>query len=277
MTQAYSVLVGSEAYADFTVDGDDPPIQYEVRLSKTGVAYDGSAGADSWSPQTIDVYSPATAAPNGNNWFKIPGQTFAMPTSPDPRLCRASGFFRDGSGRPFANVELFFIAQFKPAIVDGRAVVGERVFLRTDEDGYAQIDLFRNGEYRATLQSLEDYTRIVHVPDRASVSIVDLLFPVVTHIDWDPTSVSVAEGATQDVILTVTSSDYWELAGTALDDVQYEMEDTEVAIVDKLTDKLIITGLSAGTTSLIATRKDQTVVVIPASQITNYQLSVTVT
>ena len=277
VTQAYSVLVGPDSYADFMVDGNDPAIQYEIRLSKTGVAYDGSAGEDSWSPQLIDVYSPPSSAPSGTNWFRIPGQTFTMPTSPDTRLCRASGFFRDGAGRPYANVEIFFIAQFRPAIVDGRAIIGERIFLRTDSAGYAQVDLFRNGQYRATLQSLEDFTKVVVVPDRASVSIVDLLFPVVTKIDWDPSAVSVAVGEDQELYTTVTASDFRVLTGTALEDVAYEIEDPTIAGITKLTDKLVISGLQPGTTNLKATRMDQTVVVIPSSDIVNYLLPITVT
>lgn len=277
VTQAYSALVGADAYADFTVDGDNPPIQYEVRLSKTGVAYDGSAGADSWSPQAIDIYSPPTAAPTGKNWFKIPGQTFTLPASPDPRLCRASGFFRDAAGRPYANVDIFFIAQFKPAIVDGDAVLGERVMLRTDADGYAQVDLFRNGEYRATIQSLEDYTKIVMVPDRSSVNIVDLLFPVVSEIDWGMASLSLTVDEVVNLEPEVKCSDYRVLTGPAIEDVLYEAEDPTIIRVQMDPEKIIVTGLQAGSTNVKVTRLDQTVVVIPASQITNYLLPVTVT
>lgn len=277
ITQGYTSIVGADAYAEFTLDGDTPPISYTIRLSKTGVAFDGSLGDDSKSAQLIDIYSPATGSPTGTNNFKVQGQTFTLPVSPDTRLCRASGFFRDGAGRPYANVDIFFIAQFRPAIVDGDAVLGERVMLRTDAAGYAQVDLFRNGEYRATIQSLEDYTKIVMVPDRGSVNIVDLLFPVVEEIDWGMAALSLAVDEVANLTPVVYGSDFRVLTGVALEDVLYAVEDPTVARVETCTDKVIVTGLTPGTTNLKATRLDQSVVVIPASEITNYLLPLTVT
>lgn len=276
ITQNYSALVGLEAYAEFTLDGDVPAIGYTIRLSKTGVAFDGALGLDSKATQAIFVYSPASAAPNGNNWFRVQGQTFVIPVSPDPRLCRCSGFFKDCSGRPYQALDMSFIAQFKPALVDGDAVMGERVDLRTDEDGYAVIDLYRNGEYRVTIQSLEDFTRVVFVPDRASVNLPDLIFPVVKSIEWDPTSVTVAVDGVQEVVPTVKGSDFHELTGTALEDVKYTITDPEIATVQPLPDRLIITGRASGTTQLVASRLDETIVVIPNTGIDNDSLDITV-
>jgi hypothetical protein len=276
ITQNYTAIVGSVAYAEFTLDGDDPAIDYTIRLSKTGVAFDGLLGDDSKSTQLISVYSPPASAPNGNNWFQVQGQTFVTPTSTDPRLCRASGFFRDAAGRPYPNLDIFIIAQFKPAIVDGNAVMGERVELRTDENGFAQVDLFRNGEYRITIQSLEDYTRQVFVPDRTSVNLVDLIFPVVKSITWDPVSAVMSVGDALDVYPSVFGSDFHELTGAALEDVQYEILDPSVASLQSMPDRLILIALSTGTTQVQVTRLDQTIVVIPDTGITNNLLDVSV-
>ena len=276
ISQEHTALIGGEAYAEVTLDGDDPPIAYTIRLAKMGVAFDGSLGEDSKATQEITIYSPPSEAPSGNNWFLVQGQTFVVPTATDPRLCRASGFFRDAAGRPYANLDIFLIAKFKPAIVDGAAVMGERVDLRTDEDGFAQVDLFRNGEYLATVQSLEDITRQIFVPDRASINLPDLIFPVVKSIVWDPDEVDCDVGDIVEVVPTVTASDYHVLAGTAIEDVLYEVEDPTIATVQCLTDKLIITGVSAGTTQLKATRLDQTVVVVPNTEIDGYLLDIMV-
>ena len=91
LTENYSDVSG---IADFTLDGDDPPNEYQIRLSKNGVAFSGSLGDDSKSPQLIQVYSPPSSAPNGKNDFTVKGETFTRPVATDPRLCRASGFFK---------------------------------------------------------------------------------------------------------------------------------------------------------------------------------------
>lgn len=287
ITQNTTVLSGGEAYVEFSLDGDDPAVGYTLRLFKQGVAFDSTLGDSYASPQSIDVYSPASSSPTGTNDFDVKGQTFTMPTALDTRLCRASGFFKDAVGRPLPSLDITLINDFKPAVVDGYAVLGSKVELRTDTDGYVEVDLYRGGEYRAMVQSIqaaeEDATgaivfdRELVVPDRSSVSIIDLLFPVVKEITWDPTTVSVAAGESLDLTPTVEGSDYQELTGSACDDVLYEIADTDVATVSVEEDKLVITGVSAGTTELTATRRDQTVVSIPDTGIVGSPLTITVT
>lgn len=287
ITQDTTVDVAGDAVAEVSIDGDDPPIQYTIRMSKTGVAFDGSLGDDSKSPQLIEVYSPPAAAPTGKNDFDIRGETFTMPVATDPRLCRASGFFKDAAGRPLAGLDMSLMNQFKPAIVDGYGVLGSKIELRTDQDGYAQVDLYRNGEYRAMVQSLQAaeadptgaivFDREIVVPDRSSISLVDLLFPVVKEITWVPASVVLAAGATFELVPTVVASDYRVLVGTACEDVLYEIADSDIAIVSVEEDKLVITGVAPGTTELVATRRDQSIVFIPYAGITGSPLSITVT
>jgi len=284
IAQNTTALVGSEAIAEFTLDGDDPPIEYTLRLSKTGVAFDGALGDSYKTPQLIEVWSPAASSPTGTNDFDVNGETFTLPVATDSRLCRASGFFKDATGRALESLDITLINDFKPAVVDGYGVLGSKVELRTDEDGYVEVDLYRGGEYRAMVQSIqaaeEDPTgaivfdRELVVPDRASVNIVDLLFPVVSEITWDPVSIDV--GDTEEVVPVVTCSDFRTLEGTACEDVLYEMADTDIATVSVAADVLVITGISSGTTELTATRLDQTVVAIPAVDIVGSPLSITV-
>lgn len=287
ITQDYTVDVAGDAVAEVTIDGDAAPIQYTIRMSKTGVAFDGSQGDDSKSPQSIDVYSPAAGAPNGNNNFNIQGETFALPTATDPRMCRCSGFFKDGAGRALASLDIYLINQFLPAVVDGYGILGERLDLRSDEDGYVQLDLYRDGIYRAMVQSLQAaeidntgaivFPREIVVPDRSSANIVDLLLPIVVGVVWDPTSVTVAAGAALDLTPTITASDFRELTGTALEDVSFEIEDTDVATVECQSDKLVITGVASGTTNLVVARLDESIVKIPDPGITGSPLLITVT
>lgn len=285
-TQDFTVDVAGDAVAEVTLDGDDPPNDYTIRLSKTGVAFDGSLGDDSKSPQLIEIYSPPAAAPTGKNDFDLRGETFTRPVATDPRLCRASGHFKDGAGRPLPGLDIKMINQFKPAIVDGDAIMGERLDLRTDEDGYCQLDLYRGGEYRAWVQSIqaaEDdptgaivFPREVVVPDASSANLVDLLFPIVATVAYTPTTVSIAVGGEQEVTVVVTASDGRVLSGYAPDDVLWEIEDTSVATLQCNEDTLTIIGNAAGTTQLVATRKDQTIVTVPAAAALA-ALSITVT
>jgi hypothetical protein len=282
--QNTTALVGSDAIAEFALDGDDPPISYTIRLSKTGVAFDGALGDEYKTPQLIAIYSPPANSPTGKNDFDVKGETFERPVATDPRLCRCSGFFKDASGRPLPNLDLFFINQFRPAVVDGNAVMGERLDARTDEDGYLELDLYRGGIYEVYVQSIqaatvdgEVFTREVHVPDQASANLIILLFPVVGEVVWTPAVVSLAAGDTLDLVPLVKGTDGRELTGTAIEDAVYEVEDPTIATIQVGADTIIVTGVLPGTTNLVVSRKDQTVVIVPDPGITGSPLAITVT
>lgn len=287
IAQNYTVLVSGRAVADFTLDGDTLPISYTIRMSKTGVAFDGNQGDASKSPQLITVYSPPALAPNGTNYFEVIGQTFTLPVATDPRLCRASGYFKDPTGQPLPGLDIEFINQFNPTVVDGYGVMGTKVDLRTDEDGYVEVDLYRGAEYHVLVQGLEAaeadpsgaiiFERDVEVPDRSSINLLDLLFPVVKEITWDPPTISLAAGETLEVVPTVTATDFRVLVGSACEDVIYDTEDPSIATVGALIDKIVVAGVEAGTTQLTAVRKDQTIVIIPSTDIIGQPLTIIVT
>lgn len=276
VTQNITSVVGSDAYAEFTLNGSVPAVDYTIRLSKTGVAFDGLLGDDSKTPQAIAVYDPPASAPvTGTNNFEVQGQTFTRPASSDPRLCKASGYFKDASGRARPDLDIKFILQFDPLIVDGDAVVGYQVLGRTDSDGYFEVELYRNGSYQAIVESLDDIPRDVVVPDSSSVNLVYLLFPYISSVAYSTDPVTVAVDATVDITLTITTT-----AGVVLDpvdgDVIFESDDTDVATVQLTSDgSLRIMGISSGTATIEATKVDETIVAIPDSTLPS--LSVTVT
>ncbi len=273
ISQDYTDVLG---IADFTLDGDDPPNEYQIRLSKTGVAFDGSLGDDSKSPQLIKVWSPPASAPSGTNDFTVKGETFVRPVATDPRMCRASGFFRRSDGGVYPNLDLIFTPRFKPAIVDGDSVMWGPIHARTDDDGYLEIDLFRGGEYSVLIETLEDCQRDVVVPDASSENLIELLFPVVEQIVFNPVTVTLAVGDSQDVVPTVTASDQQVLEGTAALDVEYTVADSTIAAVSVQNDKIVITALLAGSTQLDVSRRDESIVVIPDTGITYTPLPITV-
>jgi hypothetical protein len=273
ITQDYTDVQG---IADFTLNGDDPPVDYQIRLSKTGVAFDGSLGDDSKSPQLIQVWTPPANSPSGTNDFTVQGQTFERPVATDPRLCRASGFFRRADGVPYPNLDVIFTPRFKPAIVDGDSVMWGAINTRTDDDGYLEVDLFRGGEYSVLIETLEDCPRHVVVPDASSENLVELLFTVVEQVVFAPTTVAIAVGDTADVVPTVTGSDQRVLEGAAPDDVEYTVADPTIAVVSVQSDKVIVTALKAGSTQLDVSRRDESIVVIPDTGITYTPLPITV-
>jgi uncharacterized protein YjdB len=273
ISQDYTDALG---IADFTLDGDDPPNGYTIRLSKTGVAFDGNLGDGSKSPQKIEVWTPPANAPSGTNDFEVRGQTFNRPVATDPRLCRLSGFFRRSDGEPYAWLDFRFKPCFKPAIVDDDGVLWGTIEARTDEDGYIEIDLFREGEYRVTVETLTDDERLIVIPDVSSENIVEILFSIVETVVFLPASLTMAVDDQEEVVPTVIASNQQVLEGTAQQDVEYTSSDETVAIVTVQSDLLVITAVGVGTCQIDVARLDESIVVIPDTGITYTPLSITV-
>lgn len=285
VTQQYSALVGAEAYAEVSLDGDDPtPIDYTIRMSKTGVAFDGGLGDDSKTPQAISVYSPPGAVPPTSNGFTVRGQTFTRPVAADPRLCRASGFFRDVSGRPLANLDFHFIGlcqntdqpPMTPMIVDGDAVLqGGELILRTDANGYLQVDLYRTATYSVLMQGFETDLRSIKVPDAPSVNLVELLFPVVTSVEFSPDPLVLSVNSAIDIDVTILATDGQTL-DISKEDLLFRSSDTGVVTVQVVEGKLRAFGVAAGTAEITAERADQSIITIPEEPTVYAPLSVTV-
>jgi len=253
--------------------GDNPPIPYTIRMSKTGAAFDGSLGNASKTPLLITIFSPPSAVPGGNS-FEIKGETFTRPVSPDLRLCRCSGFFKDITGKPLPGLEIKFINEFGPTVVDGYAVMGEGVNFITDQYGYGCIDLYRNGKYMAWVAGVQavdansehalGFPRNMVIPDQGSANLVSLLFPIVINVDVSPNPIMLMLNQASNPSVVVTADDGRTLLGTASEDVYYDVLDKGVAGISVKCDKLSLVGINPGTTQLTAVRKDQTIVKIPA-------------
>lgn len=269
-----SVISGA---VEFTLTGDNPPEQYTIRMSKIGVSFTGELGDENKSPQSITIYSPASASPTGTNDFEVSGVVATLPSATDPRLCRCSGYVVNYSGQPLADVTIRIEGIKSPLIVDDILVWGNSLNATTNSDGYVEVDLYREGEYKAMIAGLEDEYRPIYVPDRSSFNINHLLFTVVDSVTYSPASVSVAEDAEQDVTVTVVASDLRTLEGAASEDVTYTVADENVASVEVAEDKLVVRGIAAGSTTVTATRKDTTIVQLPEATITQTPLAITVT
>ena len=260
-------------HVEFTLNGEPAPTPdtYQLRFFYLGATIP--------SPQSIEVYSPPAGSPTGTNNFKVVASLLTLPTATDPLLCRASGYIRDASGRPKKGIDIAFIPIFNPLVVENQAILGERVEVRTNKDGYVEVDLFRNGCYQATVESQENIQRQVVVPDRSSVNISNLLFPIVVEVVYDtlpPYALNVG-----DVLIlkpTVTASNFQVLTGAAVEDVLYASGDDSVVVVDTQNiDEVTIRALAPGTTTIEATRRDSSIVYVPDPGITGGSAAVTVT
>lgn len=257
---------------EFTLPGTaaPTPTRYQLRFYINGGAI--------LSPQYIDVYSPPSGSPTGTNRFLITASLFTLPVATNPRLCRASGCIWGPDGEPIKGIDIFFVAQFRPLVVDGYGVLGERVDTRTDKNGYVQVDLFRNGIYQATVESHENVERCVVVPDRSSINIMHLLFPIVVKAEMDPAGpYALAVGADLDITPTITASSFQVLKGAAVDDVSYTIDDPAIAAVTIQADHITIHGSAPGTTHLRIARKDNSILYVPDPGIDGYLLPIVVT
>ena len=272
-TQQYTDVNG---VAEVTLPGDNPAIPYTIRMSKTGAAFDGSLGNASKTPLLITVFSPPSAVPGGNS-FEIKGETFTRPVSPDLRLCRCSGFFKDITGKPLPGLEIKFINEFGPTVVDGYAVMGEGVNYITDQYGYCCIDLYRNGQYMAWVSGVQavdgdsehalGFPRSMVIPDQGSANLVSLLFPIVTNVDISPNPIALGLNQTINPSVVVTADDGRVLVGTACEDVYYDVLDKTVVGISVTLEKISLVGVNPGTTQLTAVRKDQSIVKIPGTNL----------
>ena len=216
------------------------------------------------NPQLIDVVD----TPNVNNevnQFVIVGTGVAPPVPLDARLCTAFGFFRNMSGRPAKNVQIQFISEFNPLIVDGNAVLTERVYATTDDNGYCQVDLFQGGKYNVTVSGTEDYLRCIAVPFQPNVNLPDLLFPVVASVTFSPPIPATMNVGDPDLVVTPTAyaSDGNVLPANGSMDIQWSSSDPNILGVLVAGGILTIRPLSAGTASVIATRSNQSIIKIP--------------
>jgi hypothetical protein len=254
----------------FTLNGAGPtPVTYQLRFYING----GSV----LSPQYIQIYSPPGLAPTGANNFLITASLFTLPAATNPRLCRASGYVWGPDGHARAGVDIAFIPCFRPLVVDGYGVLGERVNTRTDEQGYVCVDLLRTGIYQVTIESQENAVRAVFVPDRSSINIFHLLFPLVVSVDYTPTGPwTIPTGSSLDLTPVVKANDYRTLTGVADADVEYTVDDPSIASVTVGTDKITLKANVPGSTTLRVSRRDTSIVYIPDPAITNGAVAITV-
>lgn len=268
LTQGTTGAPAATGHVQFVLDGGDPNT-YQLRFSVTG-------GRIS-QPQSIEIYSPASASPTGTNNFRVTTTLFSLPVSADPLLCRASGYVVDATGFPRRGVDIYFIPRFNPLVSKGRSVLNERAAVRTDKDGYMSVDLFRNGVYGVVVETQENVRRDVYVPDRSHVNINHLLFPVIRRVEYDPAPPwALVTGQDLVVVPTLTATDFRSFNGSQ-GDVLYESTDENVFTVKPGRDSITIRAQGTGNALLSVVRSDTSIVYLPDPGIDGNNAQVVVT
>lgn len=211
------------------------------------------------------------------NAFTVQATVFEPPLANDPRLCRASGFFRDITGAPHAKVDLFFTGVFNPVLLEGSAVMSERKAIRTDSEGFGCVDLIRCARYMVIIQGLEEAPRYIDVPDLPSVNLPDLLFPVVEKVLLGPRGpYTLSVGQTLSITPSVVASNGVPLEGVGSADVQWSVSDSSVVSLVLTATTLELTGRAAGTAELQAVRRDQSIIRIPSTGVQGLPQTITI-
>lgn len=252
----------------FGLTGTSPTTtRYQVRCSKIGTSFT--------NPEYADVYDPLP--PLTANKFNIYGDVHVLQPATNPRMCRATGLFVDPGGRPLTDLMIAIYNEFNPINLEGVGIA-TKVEVRTDAYGYAVVELPRLGKYWATVSGLHDESLEISVPDRSSVNLIDLLWPVVAQVSFTPAAPwTVLKGTTSYIPTQVIASSYTVLTGSASGDVSYVIRDPTIATVAIGTDGIYLTGISIGSTYLDLSRIDTTIHRIPDVAIigTGGQVSVT--
>jgi hypothetical protein len=236
---------------------------YQARFFKFSVSFT--------NPQLLVIPSGQGAS------FNISGQIVCPPVPNDIRLCTAFGFFRDITGAPQTNADIQFIARFDPVYVDGAGVLKERVRVRSNRQGYVQVNLFRHAHYECTIAGEEDITRKIRVPDTPNVNINDLIFPVVATAVTSPAGpFSISVGQELPIGLQVFASD-GECLDTAIGDVIYSTSDQSILSYTVYKRGMTLIGVGPGTAQVNMCRADRSVKRIPDLPIAGQPIVVVVT
>lgn len=233
------------------------PQNYNLRFYKFG--------AQIKQPQALQVLDADPPTPQE---FQVSARVFVHPSAVDPRLCRVSGFFRTVSGEPNPGVDLHFMGQFQPVVLDGAAVLDDKRIIRTDQEGFACVDLIRGAMYDVYGQGFEDAPRCIRVPDQPSANLPDVLFAVVREVSFDvATPLSLTLGQSLTLTPTVVDSGGAVLTGTGVADVQWTSSDPSVVTLAVTPTELELRAVSRGSAELRARRRDESIIHIPDDSI----------
>lgn len=246
---------------------------YEVRPYRFGAAFG--------SPRLIQVLPEDPIVPDGPilNTFSFKATRQYPDTPIDRRFCSASGYFRRATGGAATYLDMAFIAKFTPILLDGDAVLTERVETRTNDKGFAQVQLIRGAEYLVEVGGVEQMNRVIYVPDTTHWNLPDLIFPRVLGVDFDPTISDGGLVLSVGQVITVDAKAYLS-DGRSLCGLHsylcWHIVDPHLVAMEATSTGFRFRGMSVGTTSLVADRMASSILSIPNLPLVNTPVQLTV-
>ena len=183
--------------------------------------------------------------------YSLIGHVRTLPETLNPDLVRVSGSMVDFSGKPRKNLTLQFYRE--PQVNIGDLIVEDvPVTFTSNEAGYFEFDLYRNMKFcdaYLTERPLFD----IETPDRASIELSHLIFPIPVNLAISPTTINVPlSGGAVNVSYTATFSDYstdreftshWA-------QIKVDVDTSDHISLGIAKNYLTITPLSTGTTTM---------------------------
>ena len=245
--------------------GDRAAATYEIRITPPAPGA-VSTGANR---QTIVVVDGDAMA------FDIVIDTSGLPTADDSAFCRCSGLFIDSAGSPVRGMRIVFsLTEASPQLVRdtgadyARGVVPNSVTAKTDNTGYAVIDLLRGQTYRVRVAGYANISWDVIIPDALSAPLPDVVYPYPSTCEFreggvlkapsDLPTATVLQGAELTLDLTTVFRSGLSLEGlrglTLQADTGHWRVDAEIQ-----SHALVLTGLSPGVVNFtVAERAGET-------------------
>jgi len=260
----------ASGFAELPLEGDpDPGRTYIVRVKNPGWTFE--LGPTS----LVNVLDPIPVGSLLTNEFTFLAEQPSIPESSDSDMCLLSGTFTDVSLRPLRDVTLRFIPTMvepdgdiggfpgasNPSLVRRMQLIRESE-VTTGPDGYVEALLPRGGTFEVHLYGVETpgpkTVGTIMVPDAAGAKLEDVLFPYVSSVTYDPTTVSFVTGDTVEVTIVVEGSngrDLSECSGTFL---EFASSDEDVFTVTQSANVLTLTAVGVGTGTVEVSRKPDT-------------------
>lgn len=259
---------------------DIPDDDYHLYFYKQGVTINDGM------PQLVTVDAADVDVPP--NTFKVIVHVHSLPEAVDPLQVRISGYIRGADGAFTKDGRLTFEPCRETGVLGNNVIAPQHsVSVAPDENGYYEFNLLRGLEYRGFfhmlnyLLSKEPPELDIRTPDLPALDITALLFPVPVAAFFDPDALVLSAGddADDSISLSIAYSDgsvrSYPPRFTSL---SASSDDEDVAIVEMLTDKVLITPLSAGVANITIVRTiSDTIYFDPTPAFTSETLVVTVT
>ena len=238
--------------------GNRAAATYEIRITAPS-----PSKVQAGPVQSITVVD--TADPNV---FDVLVDTSTISSPTDDQLCRCAGVFLDSFGTPLDNLVMMFSEgavrdlSYAAASSTTYAVIPTSKVVKTDANGYASVDLYRTGTYAVHMEGYENIARTFLVPDSTTSSLPDVIFPVISHIEYTYNNAVVTPTTAPVLVPSLTVGDSAELtvetiyrSGLRVDGLQeitLTSSDTDSLVISmSLTDnKVVVEAISAGTASL---------------------------